>query len=318
MKILVTGGTGFMGTALVTRLADDGHQVTRLGSRAADLTRPDALDRFNGERFDQIYHLAAWTQAGDFCLRHPGEQWIFNQQINTTVLAWWSRCQPQAKLVAIGTSCAYDPNLPLVEENFLAGLPIDSLFTYGMTKRMLYVGLRSLAQQYGLKYLFLVPSTLYGPGYHTDGRQLHFIFDLLRKIVRGQMLGEPVVLWGDGYQSRELVLADDFVQAAVELAACTDNEVVNIGAGQEFAIRHFARLICDKVGYDFEQIQFDTSRYVGARSKCLDIARLTSLLPRFRQTPLEIGLRNTVAWFRSERAAWLTPAERDAALQVAG
>ena len=318
MKILVTGGTGFMGSALTRRLSADGHAVTALGSRDADLMRPDALDQFNGTRFDQIYHLAAWTQAGDFCLRHPGEQWVHNQQINTTVLGWWSQSQPQAKLIAIGTSCAYDPNLPLVEGNFLAGLPIESLFTYGMTKRMLYVGLRALAQQFGLKYLFVVPSTLYGPGYHTDGRQLHFIFDLLRKIVRGRMLGEPVVLWGDGHQSRELVLADDFVQATVKLAACTDNEIVNIGAGQEYSIRRFAQLICDEVGFDFDRIEFDTSRYVGARSKCLDIARLTELLPNFRQTPLADGLRQTVAWFRDEHAAWLTEAEREAPLHAAG
>ena len=318
MKILVTGGTGFMGSALTRRLAADGHAVTALGSRDADLMRPDALDQFNGMRFDQIYHLAAWTQAGDFCLRHPGEQWVHNQQINTTVLGWWSQSQPQAKLIAIGTSCAYDPNLPLVEGNFLAGLPIESLFTYGMTKRMLYVGLRALAQQFGLKYLFVVPSTLYGPGYHTDGRQLHFIFDLLRKIVRGRMLGEPVVLWGDGHQSRELVLADDFVQATVELAVGTDNEIVNIGAGQEYSIRRFAQLICDEVGFDFDRIEFDTSRYVGARSKCLDIARLTELLPNFRQTPLADGLRQTVAWFRDEHAAWLTEAEREAPLHAAG
>ena len=312
MRILVTGATGFLGTALVKRLAADGHLVTALGSRDADLTRATALDRYSSERFDQIYHLAAWTQAGDFCLRHPGEQWIYNQQINTTILTWWSRRQPQARLIAIGTSCAYDPQLPLVEENFLAGLPIDSLFTYGMTKRMLYVGLRALAQQFGLKYLLLVPSTLYGPGYHTDGRQLHFIFDLVRKIVRGRMLGEPVVLWGDGHQSRELVLVDDFVQAAIELAGHAENEIVNIGAGDEYTIRHFARLICDEVGYDFGAIGFDTSRYVGARSKCLDIGRLKKLLPEFRHTPLDVGLRATVAWFRNEQAAWLAPDERAA------
>src|SRR6185436_13243299 len=166
---------------------------------------------FNGESYDRIYHLAAWTQAGDFALKHAAEQWVINQKINTNVLYWWHENQPQAKFVSMGTSCSYDPELPLVEENYMKGEPIESLYTYAMTKRMLYQGQRAMNKQYGHTYLTLVPSTLYGPGYHTDGRQMHFIFDLIRKILRGKIYGEKVVLWGDGHQKRELIFIDDFV-----------------------------------------------------------------------------------------------------------
>ncbi len=305
MRILVTGATGFLGRNLCCQLAEQGHEVLGLSSRQADLTRADALEPWSHVRIDQIYHLAAWTQAGDFCLHHPGEQWIKNQQINTNVLCWWQARQPQAKLIAIGTSCAYAPDQPLVEENYLSGLPIDSLFTYGMTKRMLYVGLLALCKQYGLRYLYLVPSTLYGPGYHADGRQMHFIFDLIRKILRGRLYGEDVVLWGDGEQRRELVLVRDFVRVAVRLAETVDNELVNIGAGQEYSIRYFARLICERVGYDVNKIRFDTSRYIGARSKCLAVEKLNRLLGPVRLTPLEEGLDATIAWFLSERESLL-------------
>jgi GDP-L-fucose synthase len=301
MKILVTGGTGFLGTMLCAHLAAQGHELTRINSRNCDLTQAHSLQQFNNERFDQIYHLAAWTQAGDFCLFHPGEQWIINQQLNTNVLTWWQGQQPQAKLICMGTSCAYDPNLPLREENYLTGLPIDSLFTYAMTKRMLYTGLLALHRQYGLNYLCLVPSTLYGPGYHTDGRQMHFIFDLIRKIIRGKLYGEPVILWGDGYQSRELVYVGDFAQIAIQLAQSVDNDLINIGAGEEFTIRHFATLICQEVGYNFEQIQFDTSRYVGAKSKCLEVTRLHQRLPDLSLTPLDQGLALTIQWFWQEQ-----------------
>jgi GDP-L-fucose synthase len=298
MNILVTGASGYLGSGLCPHLEQSGHRVVRLSSKNCDLTRQGALDAFNDVRYDQVYHLAAWTQAGDFCLRHPGEQWIINQSINTNVLAWWQASQPQAKLFSIGTSCAYSPGADLREENYMAGEPIESLYTYAMTKRMLLAGMIALHKQYGLRYLCVVPSTLYGPGYHTDGRQMHFIFDLIRKILRGRLFGEPVTLWGDGNQKRELVHRDDFVGQMVRLTGSCENDLINIGAGEEHSIRHFAKLICDEVGYPFEKIEFDTTRYVGATSKRLNIEKLRQLLPDYEPIPLAEGLRQTIAWFR--------------------
>lgn len=302
MKILVTGGTGFLGTALCRALTQVGHEVRALGSRDADLTREGALRPWSSERYDQIYHLAAWTQAGDFCLRHPGEQWIINQQLNAQVLAWWQSSQPQAKLISMGTSCSYDPDLELSEPNYLLGTPIDSLFTYAMTKRMLHVGQMALAKQFGMHYLTLVPSTLYGPGYHTDGRQMHFIFDLIRKILRGKFHGDEVVLWGDGHQRRELVFVDDFARAAIALAERCDDDIVNVGAGEEFTIREFAAAVCEHVGYDPAAIRYDTGRYVGAKSKCLEVGKLRRLLPDLQPTSLDDGLGETIEWFKAHVA----------------
>ena len=300
MKVLVTGATGFLGRNLCAQLAAQGHTLVQLNSKNCNLTQDSALRHWDAEKFDQIYHLAAWTQAGDFCLRHPGEQWTINQQINTNVLAWWQAKQPQAKLICMGTSCSYAPDLPLIESNYLLGEPIDSLFTYAQTKRMLYIGLLALRKQFGLSHLCLVPSTLYGPDYHTEGKQLHFIFDLIKKIIRGKLYREPVTLWGDGYQKRELVYVQDFVRIAIHLAEHCENDLINIGAGEEFTIRQFAQIICDKVGYSFDQIQFDTSRYVGARSKCLDTAKLRTILPNLQLTPLDMGLEQTIDWWLRE------------------
>jgi GDP-L-fucose synthase len=297
MKILVTGATGFLGTALCKRLEKDGHEVVKVSTKNCDLTKADSLLKFNDKKYDQIFHLAAWTQAGDFCLTHAGEQWIINQQINTNVLIWWKEHQPQAKLICMGTSCSYDPNLALSEENYMVGKPIDSLFTYAMTKRMLYAGLLALTKQFGLKYLYFVPSTLYGPDYHRDGRQLHFIFDLIRKIVDGKQQGKEVVLWGDGNQKRELVFIDDFVDVMLDINSRYENDLINIGAGEEFAIKRFARLICDKVDYDFKKIKFDVSKYVGAKSKCLDIKKLKELVPGLKFTSLKEGLDKTIKWY---------------------
>ncbi|HLX11899.1 MAG TPA: NAD-dependent epimerase/dehydratase family protein [Bacteroidota bacterium] len=300
MRILITGASGFLGKFLVEHFNGDGHEVTAPSSKTCNLTVQSSLNQFSGTKYDRIFHLAAWTQAGDFCLRHPGEQWIINQQINTNVLTWWQTAQPQAKLVSIGTSCSYSPDLPLTEENYLTGMPIDSLFTYAMTKRMLYSGMLAMNKQFGLRYLCVVPSTLYGPGYHLDGRQMHFIFDLIRKIINGKNYGEPVVLWGDGYQKRELVHVSDFVRIMLELDRQRENDIINIGAGEEHTIRDFAEIICRKVGYEFAKIRFDTTRYVGARSKMLETAKLKNDMLNLDLIPLEKGLNETIEWFMKE------------------
>lgn len=299
MNILVTGASGFLGTTLCRHLELAGHQVVRLNSKNCDLCQEDSLYQLPQGSYDQIFHLAAWTQAGDFCLRHPGEQWLINQKINTNVLCWWKERQPQAKLICMGTSCAYDPNLPLTEANYLIGCPIESLFTYAMTKRMLYAGLLSLHKQFGLNYLCAVPSTLYGPGYHTDGRQMHFIFDVIRKILEAKNGGGRVSLWGDGYQKRELVYIDDFVNILLRLNETTSNALVNIGSGEEHTIRTFAEMICKQVHLDFSRVDFDTSKYVGAKSKILAVDYLKTLITDYPLTPLSTGLERTIAWFEA-------------------
>jgi GDP-L-fucose synthase len=297
MRIFVTGATGFLGRHLIPALEKHEHQVTGVGSVECNLLREESLRRFR-EPFDQIWHLASWTQAGDFCLHHPGEQWIINQRINTNVLDWWQSYQPQAKLIAIGTSCSYAPGSELVEENYLAGDPVAELYAYAMTKRMLLVGMQALAAQHGLQYVYLIPSTLYGPGYHTDGRQRHFIFDLISKILRGRFHDEPVELWGDGHQKRELVLVTDFVNAALQLSAVAHNDIVNIGSGAEHSIRWYAEKICGSVDYDPARIMYDTSRYTGVRSKQLSTKKLLGLLPNFKMTPMDSALEATVRWFQ--------------------
>lgn len=218
------------------------------------------------------------------------------------MLDWWHRQQKQAKLIAIGTSCAYDPNYPLEEKYFLSGTPIDSLLAYGMTKKMLLTGLITFHQQYNMDYLFVIPSTLYGiAGYHHDGKQLHFIFDLIRKILRAHLYGEQVVLWGDGEQKRELVHIDDFIDVLWQLANKKNNQTYNIGEGREHSIKEFAKIICDEIGYSLSKIEYDTSRYVGAKSKILSNDKLKTVLPNYSPRPPEEGIREIVRWLSQNR-----------------
>ena len=295
-NIFITGSSGFLGTKLVLELEKAGKTFVATNSKNCNLLNRSSLDAFDEFRADYIIHLAAWTQAGDFCLHNAGNQWIINQTINTNIIDWWVNKQSQAKFISMGTSCSYDPTLPHIETNYLDGLPIDLLFTYGMTKRMLHIGQRAVGEQFGLKHLTFVPSTLYGPGYPTSGKQLHFIFDLIRKILRGKHYGTDVVLWGDGYQKRELIFIDDFLAVLLELAPTLEDDLVNVGGGHELSIRTFAAEICNIVGYPAEKILYDEDRYVGAKSKTLCISKLRELYPNFKSTSLNDGLQQTIRW----------------------
>ena len=296
MTDIVTGASGYLGRRLTHRFDEMDRDYVGLSSRDADLTFQESLLPYNTVKYDRIFHLASWTQAGDFCLYHRGEQWLINQQINTTVLSWWQKHQPQAKLVSIGTSCSYPVGSDHREELYLDGTPIEDLFTYAMTKRMLLIGQQSLNKQFGLRYLTVVPSTLYGPGYEQTNKQAHFIFDLIRKILRHKHFGEDVILWGDGSQRREVVFIDDFVGTMLELDAKVENEVVNIGAGEDHSIREFAELICDIAGVNESDIQYDPAQYVGAKVKSLNNAKLDMLLPERPTIALREGLSRTITW----------------------
>lgn len=278
-KVFVTGGRGFLGRTVLSAFRAAGYQVVAPSSDECDLTNPSELLRYTAP-YDLILHLAAWTQAGDFCLRHPGEQWIINQLINTNVLAWWKQRQPQAKAVLIGTSCAYDPNLPLVEENYLKGEPIESLYVYAMTKRMLEIGADAFERQFGLNHMTLVPGTLCGPYYHEDGRQMHFIYDLARKIQAAKASGGVAKLWGDGYQRREVLLVDDFVGAMLMLVQEKRawGKIINVASGVDHTIREFAAVLCQMVGLREKAVEFDATKYVGAKAKRLEISRLQGFM----------------------------------------
>lgn len=301
MKCLMTGSSGFMGRFLQGKLRQRGDEVVALTSRDADLTQADALSPWANESFDVIWHLAAYTRAGEFCRKYPGEQWLINQRINETVLDWWRLHQPQAKLVALGSSVSYPKDVPLSEEYYTKGDPGDGFYGYATSKRSLLNGLIALSRQYDLKYMYLIPSTLYGPEYHLDGRTLHFIYDLVRKILRGKHEGVPVTLWGDGHQKRELVYVEDFVDTMLRLLPVFENDILNIGAGHEISIREFADQICKHVGYDASLIQYDPDRFVGAKSKCLSIEKLKRILPDYQQTSLQDGMARTIDWVWEHR-----------------
>lgn len=296
MKILVTGATGFLGRHLLPYLKNKEIEVIALNSKNCNLTDKTNLLKYKDPNCDRIYHLAAWTKAGDFCLHHKGEQWIINQQINTNILWYWQKFHPSATMVTMGTSCAYPPELELKEENYMVSEPDKDLYTYAMTKRMLYEGVKSLNHQFGMDYSYLIPSTLYGPLF--DPQDTHFIFDLIKKIVAGKKENKKVSLWGNGYQIRELIYIDDALNL-IDLAVnnCKNN-LINLGSGVGYTIREYAEMICNIVDYDPQKIEYDTTKFTGVTKKVINTEKIDNLF-KFKFTSIQEGLKLTINYYLS-------------------
>jgi len=163
-----------------------------------------------------------------------------------------------------------------------------------MTKRMLLVGLKAFEKQFGLKWLYLIPSTLYGPGFESHDN--HFIFDLVRKIYNGKHRGEEVELWGDGTQRRELIYVEDAVDAMLSLLE-QENEMFNLGSAKDFAIKDYAQKICDFVGYDHSKIFYNVNRHTGVKKRSLKVDKIQKFALNYCKTPLEEGIEKIVNYY---------------------
>ena len=298
-KILVTGATGFLGSHLCNRLNKEGYQLYISNTKIANLNKVENLHIYNEIQFDYIFHLAAVTKAGDYCMHHKGDQWLSNQTINTNILKYWKNYQPKAKMICMGTSCSYAPDILMSEDNYLLGQPDKGLYTYAMTKRMLLVGLKSLKEQYGLKWLYFVPSTLYGPDFELEDN--HFIFDFIRNCYNAKYKNDKFVVWGNGEQRRELIYVDDAVNAIINLLD-EENQVFNIGSGQDNSINEFAKIVCDLYDYDYNLVEHDLTKYVGVKEKKIDTTKIDkALFPRkLLNTKLKEGLQKTITYFKKE------------------
>jgi len=296
-KVLVTGATGFLGTHLCRKLEKQDYQVYISNTKIANLNNLENLYIYNGIEFDYIFHLAAVTKAGDYCLKHKGDQWIANQTINTNILTYWKQYQSQAKMVCMGTSCSYAPDIPMSEENYLLGQPEASLYTYAMTKRMMLIGLKSLQEQYGLKWIYFVPSTLYGPDFELQDN--HFIFDFIRNCYNAKYKNDRFVVWGDGEQRRELIFVDDAIDAMISLIH-EENEVFNLGSGNDNSINEFAKIVCDAYDYDSNLVEHDLTKYVGVKEKKIDTTKIDKYLhpKKLIKTKLKDGIIKTVKYFK--------------------
>jgi GDP-L-fucose synthase len=302
MRVLVTGGGGFLGSHLVDRLEADGQDVFVPRRADYDLTNRDDAERlFRDARPERVFHVAGEVGGIGANRASPGRFWYANLMMGAHVLEL-SREQGVDKLVIVGTVCAYPKftPVPFREDELWNGYPEETNAPYGVAKKSILVGAQSYREQYGLNSIFLLPANLYGPRDNFDLETSHVIPDLIRKMLESR---DRVLLWGDGTPTREFLYVDDCVEGLVLAAERYDGaDPVNLGTGDEISIRELAELIAELTSFEGE-IEWDASMPNGQPRRSLDASRARELFGFEARTPLRAGLERTIAWYREYAGA---------------
>jgi GDP-L-fucose synthase len=304
-RIVVTGGAGFLGSYVVQKLHERGcKDVFVPRSKDYDLRDRNAIVRlYSDARPSLVIHLAAVVGGIGANRANPG-RFFYDNAIMGIQLMEYARQFEVDKFVAVGTVCAYPKftPVPFKEEDLWNGYPEETNAPYGLAKKMMLVQAQAYREQYGFNAIYLLPVNLYGPGDNFDLETGHVIPALIRKCVEAKQNNQrEIVLWGDGFPTRGFLYVEDAAEGIV-LAAERYNgdQPVNLGTGEEVAIRDLAKLVAEEVSFDGE-IVWDTTKPNGQPRRCLDVSRAKKLFGFQAQTPLDKGIAKTVEWFLTHR-----------------
>jgi GDP-L-fucose synthase len=303
-RVAVTGGSGFLGSHVVERLAERGADVFVPRSRKYDLVSGKAVRQFYDDAQPQVViHLAAQVGGIGANRENPGKYFYDNLMMGVQLMEE-ARHRQVEKFVAIGTVCAYPKMTPVPfrEEDLWNGYPEETNAPYGLAKKMLLVQSQAYREQYGFRSIFLLPVNLYGPRDNFDPASSHVIPALIKKCMDAVDTGaSKIEVWGTGTASREFLYVDDCAEGIILATECyEDSDPVNLGAGSEITIKDLIETIAKLTGFR-GAIHWDDSKPDGQPRRCLDVSRAEERFGFRARTGFEVGLRRTIDWYRANR-----------------
>lgn len=315
-KVLVTGGTGFIGSHVVEKLVANNAEVTvldriRNGAIKNIAHLKDSVRFISGDCADSataqaackgqniVMNLAAKVGGIAYNRTHQATMLSDNLAIASAMLEA-ARITSVERFLVVSSACIYpsDARIPTPESEGFRSEPEPTNGGYGWAKRMAEKLGMYYAEQYGMKVGIVRPYNAYGPRDHFDPEKSHVIPALIKRVLDGE---NPLVVWGSGNQTRAFLYVEDFAEgliSAIEKYPVADP--VNIGSDEEVSVRKLVEMIVSASGKD-TKIVFDTSKPDGSPRRNSDNSKAEKVIGFRAKTSLLEGLNKTIEWYRQER-----------------
>jgi GDP-L-fucose synthase len=300
MRVVVAGGTGLAGSAIVRGFESAGYKVIALNSKSLNLlNESETKDFFLTTKPNVVIDAAARVGGIHANNSFPVEFLVENLRIQNNLMEACHLAKVES-FVFLGSSCIYprDCEQPMKEEFLMTGLLEETNSAYAVAKIAGIELVKSYRKQHGLKWISLMPTNLYGPGDNFSLTSSHVFPAFIRKFDDAvKSKAEKVVLWGTGSPLREFLHVDDLAQAVLIALTKYDSSVhLNVGTGIEISIRDLAVKIATEIGFKGD-IEWDASKPSGTPRKVMNVSRIKELgwEPRIS---LESGIKSTISWYR--------------------
>jgi GDP-L-fucose synthase len=289
-KLLVTGGNGLVGSSIISDV--------KIGKQY-DLRNIEETNKmFEYYKPTHVIHCAGKVGGLSANMNYKGEFFYDNIMINTNVIES-ARKHNVKKLVSFLSTCVFPDNIeyPITEKKIHLGTPHFSNYPYAYAKRMADIQIRAYREQYGLEYVSVIPTNIYGPNDNFSLDTGHVIPMLLHKMYNAQRDNTDFIVWGSGTPLREFIYSKDIAKLSEwALNNYNESEPIIFSNSSEISIKDLVDLLVNEFNFKGKVI-FDKTKPDGQFRKPSDNSKLKSYLPNFEFTPIEQGLKETINWF---------------------